>query len=111
MVSIGEMRHSVVLEKRDSAPAATLGVTHIFRGVGDAWCKIEGVGSATYQDGVQIGERITHRITMRYRQRQDFDHISRGDQRFRVQRMRDPDGTRRRLVVEAEEILPGTDDV
>lgn len=111
MISIGEMRHSVRLEKRRSSAAAGFGMTHVYELIADAWCKIEGVGSATYQDGVQIGERITHRITMRYRQRQDFDHISRGDQRFRVQRMRDPDGTRRRLVVEAEEILPGIDDV
>ena len=108
-MAAGQLRHSVVLEQRRTGTGPGYGVADTFDPVVDVFAAIEGVGGAMYQAGVQIEERITHRFTIRYRPRTDFNHISRGDQRFRVRRLRDPDGARRWLVIEAEEIRPGDD--
>lgn len=112
--SSGKLRHSVVLEQRrqDAAPSGALLAT--YKHITTAWASLEGVGGAMYLDSVQLEEKITHRIFIRFRQRTDFDHISRSAdgvvvQRFRVKNLRDPDGTRRWLQIEAEEIRPGDD--
>lgn len=105
----GELRHSVMLERRRQFTGAAMTLDSVYEPVTQAFAKIEGVGGAAYQAGVQIEERITHRITIRFRQRTDFDHVSRGDQRFRLRRIRDPQGDRRWLIIEAEEVLAGAD--
>lgn len=110
MPAAGQLRHSVVLERRRQGSGPGFALDTTYEGVGNAWARIEGVGGAMYQAGVQIEERITHRVTIRWRSRQDFNHILRNDQRYRVRRMRDPDGDRRWLVIEVEEITPGRDD-
>lgn len=108
----GQLRHSVVLEQRKQGVDGGHDLKTSYVEVGDAFAAIEGVGGAAYQAGVQIEEKITHRITIRYRPRTDFNHIRRGtDQRFEVKRLRDPDGTRRWLVIEVEELTPGRDDL
>jgi head-tail adaptor len=109
----GQLRHSVVLEQRKQGVDGGHDLKTSYVEVGDAFAAIEGVGGAAYQAGVQIEERITHRITIRYRPRTDFNRIRRSgtEQRFKVQRLRDPDGTRRWLVIEAEELKPGEDDL
>jgi len=109
-IAAGQLRHSVTLEQRTSAAGSGPALRREYIGVGDVFAAIDGVGGAAYLDSVQTEERVTHRITIRYRTRTDFTHIRRGtDQLFRVRRLRDPDGTRRWLIIEAEELKPGED--
>lgn len=107
--SAGALRHSVVLEQRAQFTGAELSLKSSFKPVGSAWAEIEGVGGAMYLDSLQIEEKITHRIVIRYRPRTDFDHIRCGNRRFRLRNTRDPKGDRRWLQMEAEEIEPGDD--
>lgn len=107
----GAMRDLVVLEQRKQQADAGFALLNTYDVIGEAYAQIEGVGGAAYQAGVQIEERITHRMTIRWRKRTDFNHvrIRVSGQRFRLRRLRDPDGMRRRLVLEVEELAPGND--
>lgn len=112
--SAGALRHSVVLEQRRQSAGPTGALVSVYEPVTTAWASIDGVGGAMYLDSIQVDERITHRFIIRWRQRTDFDHISRQSagvavQRFRLRNIRDPEGTRRWLQIEAEEIRPGDD--
>lgn len=109
-MSSGGLRHTIVLEKkRQAADLSGNGLATVFEPVGEVFAEIKTPGLGTYLDGVQIGERVTHRFRIRFRLRTDFNHISRGDQRFKVHRIGDPEGTRRYLWIDAEELNPGVD--
>lgn len=105
----GQLRHSMVLEQRKQGVGAGSALVTTFERVGDVFAAIEGVGATVYQTGMQTEERVTHRVTIRFRARTDFDHISRGSQRFKVRWPRDPDGKRRWLLLDCEEVTVGED--
>jgi head-tail adaptor len=105
----GNLRHSLLLEKRAQAAEGTDSIAATFAPVSDAWGEVKQVRAGTYLDGQQVGETITHIIRLRYRSATDFGFISEGARRFRVKRIGDPDGRRRWLEVFAEELQPGDD--
>jgi head-tail adaptor len=104
MPAAGRLRHLLALEVRSQTPDEGVSLTETFTEVAQAWGAIEATRGAIYAAGMQVGERNTHRITMRWRDPASFTHLSRGTQRWRVREVRDPDGRRRELEVLAEEL-------
>lgn len=105
-MTAGRLRHRLVLEDFAQTPDEEISLTETFGEIGRTWGEVTGIGDAIYAATAQLEESVTHRITIRWRPVQTFDHISRasGGQRWRVRGIRDPDGTRRFLQIEAEEI-------
>lgn len=108
-LSVGELRHTLVLERQRKSAGDDYTLASRFEPICQVYGKVEGVGGGVYFESVQLDQKITHRITMRFRPRTDFDHISRGTQRFYLRRARDPDGRRMWLICEVEEIDAGLD--
>ena len=102
----GRLRHRLIVEQRVQAVDGTVGITTSYSAVAETWADIQAVRGAVYAAGLQVGEGPTHRILMRWRDPTAFDHLSRGDQRWRVRDARDPDGRRVMLEVMAEELTP-----
>lgn len=102
----GRLRHRVLVEQRVQAADGSVGITTTFAAVAETWAEVQAVKGAVYAAGLQVGEGPTHRIVMRWRDPTTFDHVSRGDQRWRVRDSRDPDGRRVVLEVMAEELTP-----
>ena len=61
----GELRDLVQIRRRADMPTAGGGVAASFTGERYADAKIEPVGTAVYQAGVQTDDRITHRVFLR----------------------------------------------
>jgi len=106
-MAAGPLHHVLSLERKASVPDGN-GLRDEFQQIdhGQVRADVQSLGTAAYLDGMQVGERITHRIRIRWRQAQDFDHLSWGSQRLRVKRIGDRDGDRRWLIIEAEELTP-----
>lgn len=102
----GRYRHVVTLERRVQAPDDSVGIDETFTPVDEVWAEVRAVQGSVYAAGMQIGERITHRFTMRYRRMDDFNHIARDGRRYLVRDVRDPDGRLREIQVMAEELAP-----
>lgn len=67
------------------------------------WAQIVAVGTATYSAGVQEENKITHRITIRYRAPLTESHeLVDGTQVYRVKRCAPLGSARRFLLVEVE---------
>lgn len=108
MIGAGQLNRQVVLEKLTSAANVGGGLTETYAPVATVWARMLAVKDSAYLDGAQLGEMPTHRITVRYRDGDDFDHLSEvgSTRRFRVQGVRDPDGRREMLDILAEELRP-----
>lgn len=102
----GRYRDLLVLTKRRAGADGVGGLLVGFDPRGEAWGDVRQVYGSTYVDGVQVGERVTHLIRIRWRSVTDFDHIERGVQRFRAHRLGDETGERREITIHAEELKP-----
>lgn len=102
----GRLRFRMLVEQRVQSPDGGVGITTSYTPVAETWADIQAVRGAVYAAGLQVGEGPTHRIVMRWRDPTAFDHLSRGDQRWRVRDARDPDGRRQMLEIMAEELAP-----
>ncbi|MFH5927149.1 head-tail adaptor protein [Roseomonas xinghualingensis] len=104
-LSAGRLRHRLVLEQR-SSDAPDFSLQDTFTPVAEVWGAVEAVRGSVYAAGLQLEERITHRITLRYRNPTTFDHIRQDGtgHRFKVRDARDVDGRRIELEVMAEEV-------
>lgn len=100
----------VALEKRRQDTDGALGIADTYEQVAEAYVEIKATYGSTYLDSMQIGEKITHRGTIRWRPVLDFDHLSyetsAGRQRFRLQRQGDERGDRRWVTLHLEELTP-----
>lgn len=108
MIDIGRLRNLLTLQRRTDASDGAGSLTTTYADVGQVWAEIVMVGATRYAAGQQVAERVTHRITIRWRSSTDFTHLA--DDSGRRWRVRegpmDPDGRRRELVVFAEELTP-----
>ena len=104
-MSAGQLRHRVVLEQRTQMPSEAGHLVDTFAEVAEVWGGVEAVRGSVYAAGLQTDDRITHRITLRWRLPGDFDHIRELDtgHRYKVRDARDPDGRRRFLEIMSEE--------
>ena len=108
-MSAGRLRHHLVLENRIQAPNDQGGITETYAEAGQAWAEILAVGAVLYAAGQQVQEKVTHKITIRFRPMTGFGFLSDGARRFRLREMRDPDGRRMWLELLCEELRPGSD--
>ena len=105
-MNIGSLRNRVALEMRQQAADNATGIAETFATVAEVWGAVEATRGSVYIGSIQVGEAITHCITLRWVDPSTFTHLSvnEGAQRFRKRDARDPDGRRRWLEVMAEEM-------
>lgn len=106
----GELRELVLIRRRSDMPAMGGGVEATFSGQREADAKIEPVGTAVYQAGVQTDDRITHRVFLRSEMAAGVDsgcEIVCEGTIYRVRRSSDIGGARRFSVIEVEELREG----
>ena len=103
---LGALRNRVSLEMRQQAADGSTGIAETFALVDQVWGAVEATRGSVYIGSIQVGEAITHRITLRWVDPSSFTHlwVNEGAQRFRKRDARDPDGRRRWLEVMAEEM-------
>lgn len=101
----GELDRRVRVRRRADLPAADMGLDSVFSERKQRWAKIEPVGTAVYADGVQTGNKLTHRITLRYLVGVTGDHeVVHGSTLYRISRSADMNGARRFTLLEVEEL-------
>jgi head-tail adaptor len=109
-VEAGRLRHRLVLEQRSQASNDAGYLTDAFAIVAEVWGAVEATRGSVYAAGIQMEERLTHRVTLRWRNPADFDHvrIDGTTNRYKVRDARDPDGRRTVLEIMAEEVTAPT---
>lgn len=69
------------------------------------WARVQAVGAATYAAGVQAGNLVTHRVTIRYRGGvSDSSELVDGATVYRVKRSAPLGAARRWLLLDVEEL-------
>ncbi|KVF27641.1 head-tail adaptor protein [Burkholderia vietnamiensis] len=104
----GDLDRRVQLRERRDYPYRDAELESEFPLQKPRWAKIEPVGAAVYSGSVQIDEKVTHRIYLRYLDgvTSDYEVVHRA-QVFRVKRVGDLNGVRRFTVLEVEELQHG----
>ena len=83
------------------------GVVREFDTVATLWAELMPVSAARALEAERAGARVTHRIGVRFLDDITTKHRFRdGDRVFRIVALRDRDGRKRFLQIEAEEIVP-----
>ncbi|MBY4692745.1 phage head closure protein [Burkholderia latens] len=105
---IGELDRRVQLRERRDYPYRDAEIESEFPQQKLRWAKIEPVGAAVYSGSVQIDEKVTHRMYLRYLDgvTSDYEVVYR-NRLFRVKRVGDLNGLQRFTVLEVEEIQHG----
>lgn len=100
----GLLNRRLVLEAPVETPDGAGGVTRSYESVATLWAAVTPLSSREQTDAVQRGVAITHRIRLRFSADITSRHRFRdGDRIFRIVSLRDRDGRRRFLQIEAEE--------
>lgn len=106
-LGVSAFRDRLVIETRIETPDGAGGVKRDWTPSATIWAAVETLDAEQRFEAGQIGQRLTHRVTLRYRD--DLDTT----QRFRragdvlaIRGVRDPDGHKRRLVCACEELRP-----
>ena len=106
-LTIGALRARLTLEAPLETPDDAGGVIRRFVAAASVWCEIATLNAQQRFEAEQIGQTVTHRITLRYRDSLNARHrFRRGDRIFLVRGVQDPDDRRRRLVCHCEELTP-----
>ncbi len=101
---IGKFRSLVSIKARADVPNELGGVDDVYTETAKVWAQIEHVSAATYLGSIQIDEKFTHWITVRYLPDLTTGHVvDFGAQRFRISRIRNLDDRGRYLLIEAME--------
>jgi SPP1 family predicted phage head-tail adaptor len=101
----GDLNRRVTLRRRSDLPADGGGLSSQFSDQKKRWARIEPVGTAIYSDSVQVDNKITHRITVRYLGVLPIDfEVVHLDVVYRVKRAMDMNGSHRFTVLEVEEL-------
>lgn len=103
--SIAELRERLTLQTRVQAPDSSGSVRGIWQSVQSLWASIETIDADQRVDAGQVGQRQTHRITIRYRTDIDTSNrFKRDDDIFIIRGIHDVDGRRRWLICLCEEM-------
>lgn len=104
--SSGELRARMAVRVRVDKPAGA-GLAPEFTHVCNRWVKVEPLGTATYANAQQTGNKITHRLYCRHIPGLDSAHeLVWHDRVFRVRRPTDLAGHMVWSVIEVEELGP-----
>ncbi|OSK08397.1 putative phage head-tail adaptor [Escherichia coli M056] len=101
----GELNRRVLVRQRVDVPADNFGVEPQYPVAFRTWAKVIQTSATTYRETAQIGEAITHYITLRWRRGITADYeVVLDDCVYRVKRQRDLNGARRFLLLECTEL-------
>lgn len=107
MSNPGLLRSRLVLEAPDDSADGAGGVTRGYVAVATLWAEVTPVSAARALEAERLGARITHRVGIRFSDDVTTKHRFRdGDRIFRIVSLRDRDGRKRFLQIEAEAIAP-----
>lgn len=107
--SAGEFDRRITIRLRTDSPADDLGLIPVFTEAKQRWAKIEPVGTAVYNAGVQLDRKVTHRITLYLVPGISEAHEVLHNQSktiYRVRRVADMNGAQRYTLLEVEELGP-----
>jgi SPP1 family predicted phage head-tail adaptor len=107
MSNPGLLRHRLVLEAPVESADGAGGVVRSYSTVATLWAEVTPVSTTRALEAERLGARITHRIGIRFSDDITTKHRFRdGERIFRIASLRDRDGRKRFLTIEAEEIIP-----
>ncbi len=107
MSNPGSLNRRLTLEAPVESADGAGGVVREFETVATLWAEVMPVSAARAIEAERAGARITHRIGMRFADDITTRHRFRdGERVFRIVSLRDRDGRKRFLAIEAEEIVP-----
>lgn len=107
MSNPGLLRHRLVLEAPVESADGAGGVVRSFSTAATLWAEVTPVSAARALEAERLGARITHRIAIRFSDGITTRHRFRdGERIFQIVSLRDRDGRKRFLTIEAEEIAP-----
>ncbi len=107
MSNPGSLNRRLTLEAPVESADGAGGVVRNFETVATLWAEVTPVSAARAIEAERAGARITHRIGIRFADDITTRHRFRdGDRAFRIVSLRDRDGRKRFLAIEAEEIVP-----
>jgi SPP1 family predicted phage head-tail adaptor len=102
---VGAMRRRLLLEAPVELPDGAGGSLRAFETAAAVWAQVEWLSGDERWQGGRPEQRVSHRITLRWRAGVDAGQRLRdGAQIFDIRAVGDPDGGRRRLVCLVEEI-------
>jgi SPP1 family predicted phage head-tail adaptor len=106
MSNPGLLRHRLVLEAPVETADGAGGVTRSYADVAALWAEVTPLSAVRSLEAERPGARVTHRIVIRFSGDITTKHRLRDDARiFRIVGLRDRDGRKRFLAIEAEEII------
>jgi len=104
---IGELRARLMLEGPVETPDQAGGVLRSWTVIAFVWSDVATLNAQQRLEAEQIGQTITHRVTLRWRAGLTTkQRLRRGTQIFLIRGVQDPDDRRRRLICNCEEIKP-----
>ena len=107
MSNPGSLNRRLTLEAPVESADGAGGVVREFETVATLWAEVMPVSAARAIEAERAGARITHRIGMRFTDDITTRHRFRdGERVFRIVSLRDRDGRKRFLAIEAEETVP-----
>jgi SPP1 family predicted phage head-tail adaptor len=100
----GLLNRRLVLEAPAESADGAGGVTRTFTTVATLWVSVTPVSAAREIEAARLGARVTHRLHLRFSDDITTRHRFRdGSRIYRIVTLRDRDGRKRFLEVEAEE--------
>ncbi|MGE3987139.1 phage head closure protein [Pseudorhodoplanes sp.] len=107
MSNPGLLNRRLTLEAPVESADGAGGLMRSFESVATLWAQVTPVSAARTLEAERLGARVTHRIGIRFADDITTMHRFRDGARiFRIVSLRDRDGRRRFLSIEAEEIVP-----
>lgn len=105
-MAIGQLRHRVELQSLSQAPdPSSGGLTDTYTTFATVWAEVEAAAPTRFDGDMQIDERVTHRVTARWRDDYRNARFLRFDaRRFVVRGVRHLDGAKRHLQFLVEEM-------
>ena len=106
MSNPGSLNRRLTLEAPVESADGAGGVVRSFDAVATLWAEVTPISAARAIEAERSGARITHRIGIRFSGEITTRHRFRdGERVFRIVSLRDRDGRRRFLAIEAEELI------
>lgn len=104
---VGELDKRARILVRQDQPSGGFDIVETYTPVAERWAKREPVGGAVYVGSAQVGNAITHRITIRRLSGLGTSHVVDCEEmRHAVKRVTDLNGEGRWTVLEVEELGP-----
>ncbi len=101
----GELKNRLVIRRWQDFPDLSQGIDQTHAEIARVWGRIEPVGGGIHYGSVQIGNAVTHRITIRRRTDITAEHvIDAAGTRYRVKRSADLGTSREFTVLDVEEL-------